>query len=254
MSMQAHREMRQTGLFGKTMRLLFFAFNVLMAIWLVSYWATISGNDAVTSAERAGSAIGGAIGTVLLLFIWLAGAGILGALTLATRGPKIVVPLEANAPPPSRRKGPFVGAAAFIGAFIVVLAVLGKSDKPPTNSSATTSSTTASIRDSTSSTTSANRSDPATVPVVSFSWRKDGLGSIMMATFHIRNTNSFPVKDIEVKCIHSAESGTAIDSNTRTIYRVVAAGSEIVANDVNMGFMHSDTVSSRCSTMRFTPL
>lgn len=41
-----------------------------------------------TSAESAGAAIGKGIGAALLLFIWVAGAVILGLLTLLTRPKK----------------------------------------------------------------------------------------------------------------------------------------------------------------------
>ena len=38
----------------------------------------------------------------------------------------------------------------------------------------------------------------------------------MVATFVIYNDNKFPVKDLVVTCTHTANSGTVIDSNTRT--------------------------------------
>src|SRR5258705_3674946 len=98
MSGQGYREIRQTGLFGRVVRVLFFVFNAVMLIWLISYWVLLSGLDATTSAERAGAAVGGVIGTTLLLIIWMAGAGILGALTLATRGQKVFVPIDAGKP------------------------------------------------------------------------------------------------------------------------------------------------------------
>jgi hypothetical protein len=42
-------------------------------------------------AQQAGTAIGGAIGGAAILFMWVAGAVILGLLALLTRGRKTVV-------------------------------------------------------------------------------------------------------------------------------------------------------------------
>jgi hypothetical protein len=63
---------------GCVFRFLFFAFNVLMLIWLLQYWTTLG--DAGGST---GATIGGAIGTLMLLLIRAAGA--LALLMLATR-------------------------------------------------------------------------------------------------------------------------------------------------------------------------
>lgn len=65
----------------------FILFNIFML------WATIKGiggasdtmDTSTSEAERAGAAIGTGIGAAFLLFIWLAGAVILGILTLLTR-------------------------------------------------------------------------------------------------------------------------------------------------------------------------
>ena len=85
-----------------------------------------------------------------------------------------------------------------------------------------------------------------------FSWQKDGFGSVMKATFVIYNRNKFAVKDIAVTCTHAANSGTKIDSNTRTVYeRIEAGGHESVA-EMNMGFIHSAASSSSCKVTGFS--
>jgi hypothetical protein len=88
--MMTYRRFRQSGLLGNAMRFLFFLFNVLMFIWLISYWIALSEQSAVTAAEKAGSALGGVLGTILLSVIWLAGAVLLSALSPVRRGPKIM--------------------------------------------------------------------------------------------------------------------------------------------------------------------
>jgi hypothetical protein len=129
--MQGHREIRQTGAAGKLFRFVFFAFNVLMAIWLVAYWAQLSGMSASSDAERAGAAIGGTIGTVALMLFWGVGAGITGLLMLATRGPRLLVPIEDGVP--IRKPHPLWPYLVGIGAFIVyALSLRGGPELPQT--------------------------------------------------------------------------------------------------------------------------
>ena len=56
----------------------FLIWNLLMIFWLGSYWVDISGlvtdSNAYTSA---GATIGAAIGTIMVLFIWLFGSVII---------------------------------------------------------------------------------------------------------------------------------------------------------------------------------
>lgn len=75
------------GFFGKTFKWLFILFNILIVIWLFS---AIGGtadvvNTATSEAEKAGAAVGTAIGMSMLLMFWAVGDVILGALVLFTR-------------------------------------------------------------------------------------------------------------------------------------------------------------------------
>lgn len=96
MPVMVQREIRKRGFFGKLIKLLFIVFNILMALWLVSYWATAGGmlNQMASDAERTGGAIGATLATSMILSMWAAGATILGILTLLTRGPRILVTEE----------------------------------------------------------------------------------------------------------------------------------------------------------------
>ena len=87
-----------------------------------------------------------------------------------------------------------------------------------------------------------------------FRWDKSGFGSIMIATFVIHNDNKFPVKDLVVKCTHTANSGTVVDSNTRTIFERIEARSYQSVVDMNMGFIRSAVKSSQCNVVNFTSL
>jgi hypothetical protein len=89
------------------------------------------------------------------------------------------------------------------------------------------------------------------VTIGSFYWDKDGFGTIMKATFVIHNRNKFPVKDVQVTCTHAANSGTKIDSNTRTVYeRISSDGSKAIIG-FNMGFIHTAATASKCAVTGF---
>jgi hypothetical protein len=82
--------------------------------------------------------------------------------------------------------------------------------------------------------------------IAKWGWYKDDFGDIMMANFTIQDNSDTAIKDIEIRCDHSAPSGTVIDSNTRTIYEIVKAHSKRTFKNFNMGFIHSQAASSSC--------
>ena len=77
----------ERSLFGKICKWTFIVFNVLMLVWLVGgVGAAGEGiNTATTEAEKAGAAIGTALGAGLIIFLWVAGDIILGLFVLFTR-------------------------------------------------------------------------------------------------------------------------------------------------------------------------
>lgn len=89
------REVRKRGLFGKLMLILFWIWQVLMVIWLVS---AIAGMGAVeqptTEAGQAGAAIGSVIGLGIIFSFWGFGTLIFGALALMTRGARLLITEE----------------------------------------------------------------------------------------------------------------------------------------------------------------
>jgi hypothetical protein len=52
-------------------------------------------------------------------------------------------------------------------------------------------------------------------------WRNGDVGSVAMADFLITNPTEYRFKDSGIKCGHVPPSGTVIDSNARTISKVV---------------------------------
>lgn len=94
------------------------------------------------------------------------------------------------------------------------------------------------------------RSNPEQfLEIVKFSWSKEGFGNVMEANFTIKNKAPIDIKDFEVRCEHSAASGSLIDSNNQTIYDIVKANSTRTFRNVNMGFIHSQASRSSCNVV-----
>jgi hypothetical protein len=80
-------ERYRRGVFGWLFRIVFWAFNVIMFAWIAIYWNILSGlhlDSAHPQAAKVGTAIGGTIGTGVIMFFWVMGAFILGMLVLFT--------------------------------------------------------------------------------------------------------------------------------------------------------------------------
>jgi hypothetical protein len=74
------------GFFGKLVKYSFIVFNVLMVLWLVGgMGAATEGMDAMSEAEKAGTAVGAGLGMAVVLSIWVFGDIILGLFVLFTR-------------------------------------------------------------------------------------------------------------------------------------------------------------------------
>lgn len=89
-------EKRRRGIFGWIVAILFWGFNLLMAIWLWGAFSVTSSvvGEAASDAEKAGAMIGAGIGVTMILWVWVFGAFILGLMMLFTRGRKEIITVE----------------------------------------------------------------------------------------------------------------------------------------------------------------
>ena len=85
------KETRKRGFFGWVFLVLFILFNLIMLFWMWGGMSAATSTVANGAAEEAGRAIGTAIGAGVILFVWVAGAIILGLFALLTRGRKTIV-------------------------------------------------------------------------------------------------------------------------------------------------------------------
>ena len=89
-------ETRRRGVFGWVFLLMFWGWNILMAVALLGGLSNTSTTfQSLTSdAERAGHAFGTGLGVMMLMSLWTSGAIILGLIVLLTRGKKVFTELD----------------------------------------------------------------------------------------------------------------------------------------------------------------
>jgi hypothetical protein len=85
-------------------------------------------------------------------------------------------------------------------------------------------------------------------------WETGAFDTILLASFTIENRNTFPVKDIMVRCSLRAPSGTNLGSADHTIYEIVAPRAKRRFVNVNMGFIHSQAQKAGCVVSGATAL
>jgi hypothetical protein len=74
------------GIFGKLIKYSFIGFNILMAYWLFAgMGAATEGMEAMSEAEKAGTAIGAGLGMTMIFGMWVLGDIVLGLFVLFTR-------------------------------------------------------------------------------------------------------------------------------------------------------------------------
>ena len=84
-----------------------------------------------------------------------------------------------------------------------------------------------------------------------FSWTKGGFSNVMLINATITNNSPYAIKDLVISCVHSANSGTAIDTNTKTAFETVDRGKTLKLRQFNMGFIHNQATKSNCEIADF---
>jgi hypothetical protein len=82
--------------------------------------------------------------------------------------------------------------------------------------------------------------------LLNFNWSKGGFGTVMLLNATIKNTSTVAIKDLTIKCVHFAPSGTNIDSNTQTLYELIGPGKTRRFRNISMGFILSQASQSSC--------
>lgn len=90
------------------------------------------------------------------------------------------------------------------------------------------------------------RSPEQYLEISKFTWSTGGFGSVMKVNLTFKNKLPFDVKDAVITCELAGPSGTAIDTNTETIYEIFPAGKTKTIREFNMGFIKSQSKSAGC--------
>ena len=91
------------------------------------------------------------------------------------------------------------------------------------------------------------------VTLSNFRWSKGGFGTVMLASFTIKNELPFDVRDIGVLCTLSGSSGSMIDAKGTVLYLKVPAKSSKRSGEINLGFVNQQAASANCEVLKVEP-
>ena len=83
--------------------------------------------------------------------------------------------------------------------------------------------------------------------ISSQSWRRGGLGSNALLTFTVRNTNDYPVKDVEIRCAFTRKDGSHLTDRTRLIPDTIEMKSRKTFSRMHVGFVNVNASKAICS-------
>jgi len=92
--------------------------------------------------------------------------------------------------------------------------------------------------------------NPASVSIASYATKK--VAGESKLDFTIRNSNSFRVKEIVVKCVFAAIDATVLGSVVVTIDRTIEPNFDLRVTDVDLGSIPKGTANSSCATQAFS--
>jgi hypothetical protein len=90
--------------------------------------------------------------------------------------------------------------------------------------------------------------------VTNVRWRLDGFGTVLVASFTVRNEGKRNMKDLQVACDIYSNSGTRIGSATATIYEWLDAGKTRTFKEMNLGFVHVQSAKMGCQVIEAAEL
>jgi hypothetical protein len=91
----------------------------------------------------------------------------------------------------------------------------------------------------------------ANVRVENFSWKKGRSEPVMIARYVIYNDNPFPIKDVEMTCVHMSDNGTVIDTDRRTVAQLGKKTCAAVAHMDMVGSINSQAKWATCVVTGF---
>jgi hypothetical protein len=89
-----------------------------------------------------------------------------------------------------------------------------------------------------------NRNPADRLTIKNMTWSLAGFKNVGLVNVTIENSNDFPVKDVGVRCYFSGKSGTQLSSNNHTIFDTIPAKAKKAFNEVNVGFINSQSATA----------
>jgi hypothetical protein len=83
-------------------------------------------------------------------------------------------------------------------------------------------------------------------------WRRGGLGSKALVTFTLRNSNGYPVKDIEISCAFARRDGSHLTDRKRTIHDTLNMKSRKTFARLQVGFVNVNADRAKCAPVAAT--
>ena len=74
-------------------------------------------------------------------------------------------------------------------------------------------------------------------------WENAAFGTVGVYNLNIKNTSNLPIQDIVLKFTYYGESGTILNTNEATIYKIIKPKSTLKERNFNAGFKHSQGVT-----------
>ncbi len=84
-------------------------------------------------------------------------------------------------------------------------------------------------------------------------WKKSGFGNVMIVDLTVENASGLPVKDIELECTLSGNSGTRIGSISKKIYERFDPGTRKTIKGFNMGLIDRQSEGATCEIVDAIP-
>lgn len=89
--------------------------------------------------------------------------------------------------------------------------------------------------------------DPTQQLKITYTWQLSGFGNVMLLkNVIIKNPTSVAMKDPFIRCSLYAASDTALGDAEITVYQPLPAHGKIVAQEINMGLVNSQTKKASC--------
>ena len=95
--------------------------------------------------------------------------------------------------------------------------------------------------------TTAVQASADSLKISSLRWRRAGLGSKALVSFTLRNSNDYPIKDIEISCAFSRGDGSHLTDRSRVMHDTVKARGRKTFTGVHVGFVNVNAERAKCA-------